>query len=141
MTQNADIDYGMGAINIDKDTGIRYGVISQHSISGEALSDFESYYGNATCPQCGTILKEFDEDHHYDYSDSDRRGCSCADFACETCEVFFDDTMSEYFYPDEPLSWYLEDSEYSAEFCLDSDIIIVKSPYFTYGQYCAWYTR
>jgi hypothetical protein len=41
---NAGIDYGMGLANIDRETGIRFGVISQHSISSEALADFEAEY-------------------------------------------------------------------------------------------------
>lgn len=44
MTNNAGIDYGMGTANVDHETGIRFGVISQHSISCEALADFEAEY-------------------------------------------------------------------------------------------------
>ena len=41
---DAGIDYGMGISNIDHETGIRFGVISQNSISYEALEDFEAEY-------------------------------------------------------------------------------------------------
>jgi hypothetical protein len=36
---SAGIDYGMGTSNRDAKTGIRYGVISQHSINPDALGD------------------------------------------------------------------------------------------------------
>jgi hypothetical protein len=39
------IDYGMGLSNIDEETGIRYGIISQHSVCPEAMDDV---YNNGT---------------------------------------------------------------------------------------------
>jgi hypothetical protein len=36
------IDYGMGRTNIDNDTGIRYGVISQHSVPSDCMEDVYS---------------------------------------------------------------------------------------------------
>ena len=36
---SAGIDYGMGQSNVDKETGIRYGVIHQNKISGFARDD------------------------------------------------------------------------------------------------------
>ena len=36
---NAGIDYGRGTSNIDPDTGIRYGIISQNDLSGDAVND------------------------------------------------------------------------------------------------------
>lgn len=44
MRVNPGIDYGMGLANVDRATGIRYGVISQNSILCEALGEFEAEY-------------------------------------------------------------------------------------------------
>ena len=44
QNDNAGIDYGMGLANVDHETGIRYGVISQNSINPEALADMEPVY-------------------------------------------------------------------------------------------------
>jgi hypothetical protein len=38
-TTKAGIDYGLGLSNIDRTTGIRYGVISPHSVNPDALDD------------------------------------------------------------------------------------------------------
>ena len=62
MTEYAGIDYGMGRTNIDPETGIRYGVISQHSIMPEAMEDMEPDYGLPTCPECGIDVRESKED-------------------------------------------------------------------------------
>jgi hypothetical protein len=45
---SAGIDYGMGRTNIDSLTGIRYGVISSHSINPDALSDIYDNGENQT---------------------------------------------------------------------------------------------
>lgn len=45
---SAGIDYGMGQSNRDIQTGIRYGVISPHSVSPEALDDIYTQGDNLT---------------------------------------------------------------------------------------------
>jgi hypothetical protein len=54
MTDYAGIDYGMGQTNIDKETGIHYGVISINSLTECAIEDFEADYGEPHCPKCGS---------------------------------------------------------------------------------------
>jgi len=44
------------------------------------------------------------------------------EFGCDMCE---------------PSSFYYEDDEYYAESCLDSDIMIIKSPFYTRGNFCS----
>jgi hypothetical protein len=46
-TNYVGIDYGLGLANIDSETGIRFGVIGQHSLMSEALADFEADFGDA----------------------------------------------------------------------------------------------
>lgn len=58
MTDYAGIDYGLGRSNVDKDNGIRYGVISSRSVNPDAYADMESEYGSATCPKCGADVKD-----------------------------------------------------------------------------------
>lgn len=45
MTDYPGIDYGMGGSNIDRETGIRYGVISQHEVLQAWADTSESHYG------------------------------------------------------------------------------------------------
>ncbi len=40
-------------VNRDSDTGIRYGVISQHSVGQAWYDDAEADYGTPHCPKCG----------------------------------------------------------------------------------------
>ncbi len=89
----AGIDYSMGTANIDKITGIHFGVISQNEVL-QTWADFsEPYYGEEPT-----------------------------------------DDFEEY---GEPLSWFLDDGEYSAECGEDGDIFIVKSPYYTFCRFCS----
>ena len=59
-------------------------------------------------------------------------------------EFFHDE--SEPYYPEcecdececEPLSWYIDNDEYSMETCMDNcEIMIYKSPYYTTGGFCS----
>ena len=66
QNNNAGIDYGMGLANVDHETGIRYGVVSQNSISPDALADMEPVY-----PEI---------EHDDDCDNQDNEGyCSCGD--------------------------------------------------------------
>jgi len=107
------IDYGHGRANIDERTGIRFGVISQHSIS-EAWSEAEANYGDPHCPGCGAVIDD-----------------SCY---CDNCDKDWDSSEC---YPDEPLGWVYDKDGYFLKDCLDSDVFIIKSPYYTHGQYCS----
>ncbi len=90
----AGIDYGSGRTNINLETGIRFGVISQHSVS------------QAWCDSSLPIYPENeDEDRDTDY--------------------------------DDPIGWEYEGDGYKLVDCLDSDIMILESPYFTYAPYCS----
>lgn len=85
-------DYGHGVTNIDPTTGIRFGVISQHSILQAWCDESEPYYGEGE--------KEPD------------------DFS-------------------EPISYFFKDSKYSMETCLDSDVMVLKSPFYTFSRLCS----
>lgn len=85
----AGIDYGMGRTNIDTASGIRYGVISQHSVGSQLYDEQEFDYP-----------KDADEDT-------------------------------------EPIGWHIEDGEYAMTDCLDSDVMVLKSPYYTFACYCS----
>jgi hypothetical protein len=95
------IDYGHGKTNIDLETGIRYGVISLHSITQAWCDSSEPYY---PCKEC-------------EHSMGDD---SCSDEDCE------------------PSSFFYKEDGYQAETCFNNtEIMIYKSPYFTYGAFCS----
>ena len=118
------IDYGMGQTNVDRATGIRYGVIHQNNLVHWALDNFEANYGKPSCGHCGGDAVEYDDEKHGEYEQD--RGCS--DYACEGCERVFDSADA---YGEEALSHDLDDGEYQATMDQYGDVFILKSPYYT----------
>lgn len=127
---NAGIDYGMGKTNIDTETGIRYGVISQHTVSQAWADSAEADYGKPTCPKCGNEAVEYSGDGADIYEHSN----GCSDYQCDACCYVFDSGEA---YGDEPNGWYYDAEGYVLTDCLDSDIMVIKSPYYTYAQFCS----
>lgn len=118
------IDYGLGRTNINPQTGIRYGVISQHSVTQAWCDSAEPDYGKpqeVECPSCG---KEYGLGDQYDWGDT---------FECECGESF----EIELFDMAEPIGWYYEGDGYKLEDCLDADIFVLDSPFYTFAQFCS----
>jgi rubredoxin len=138
MTTSAGIDYGLGQTNLDTATGIRYGVIAQHSISPEAFESFEADYGHATCPRCGNEVAEYASDQHtaeeIEAMPEYETGRGCDDFVCHLCRYVFDAGEA---YAEEPLGHSYTEEGYRVFDCLDTDLVIERSPYFTYAPFCS----
>lgn len=118
-TNYKGIDYGLGQTNRNTQTGIRYGVIPQNAVGESWYDNSEAFYGSPHCPNCGNELPK-------DFDDGDT--CKCGHtvkWAGEEC------------YPDSPISFYVDDGKISAECGEDGDIFVMKSPYFTYAQFCS----
>ena len=133
----AGIDYGVGKTNVDVKTGIRFGVISQNSVTQAWCDSAEADYGEPHCPKCGNEAIAYDEysGESDDEMDTwDHAEHECDDYVCCDCQYVFG---SESAYGDEPAGWTLDDGEYKATDCLDSDIMILSSPYYTLAQYCS----
>jgi len=131
----ANIDYGMGQTNIDKYTGIRYGVISQHSMGDGFYDVWEADYGNPTCPKCGNDAIAYDSaEHDEDIFPHESADHECRDYICLECAYAFG---SESAFPDEPIGHSLDTDGYKAIDCLDSDVMLIASPYYTYASFCS----
>ena len=115
----AGIDYSLGKSNFDTETGIHFGVISQHSVLQAWADSAEPDYDEPTCPSCTGKLTPANEEK---------------DYYCKDCDKSW---FSQDVFGDEPNGWTLDDGEYKACDCLDTDIMILKSPYRTYAQYCS----
>jgi len=132
------IDYSLGQSNVNKSTGVHYGVISSHSVPYEYQDDFEQDYGEPHCPKCGNevspavaYLAENPETPEWEnYS---KHG-ACDDFACAVCEHFLD---SSEVYSEEALGFSYEQEGYKLTNCLDSDIFVLESPFYTRAQFCS----
>lgn len=116
---NVGIDYGLGRSNVDVQTGIRYGVISQNSVLQAWADSAEPEFGEPACPKCGKAVGESDQGK---------------DYHCEACKYSF---WSDEAFPDEALGYSYHKDGYSLTDCLDTDIFVLKSPYFTFAQFCS----
>ena len=56
------IDYGRGSVNIDKETGIRFGVINQNELMQAWSDSSEANYPDPCCPQCGGEIVDYDDE-------------------------------------------------------------------------------
>jgi hypothetical protein len=109
----AGIDYSMGMSNVDRKTGIHYGVISQNEVLQAWADDSEPQYPDLECPICGcSVLIENN---------------------CPKCNY---DLVGE-FDDIEPSAYVVDDGEYQATCGDDGDIFIVKSPYYTKCKFCS----
>ena len=123
----------MGESNYDTKTGIHYGVISQHSVMAEALDDLEPDYGPPTCPKCGNEATNIDG-YEEDFEEWERAKYDDEQYLCPGCKYVFG---SESAYSEEPNGFTYEEDGYILTNCLDSDIFVLKSPYYTFTQYCS----
>lgn len=112
------IDYGNGLTNIDTETGIRYGVIHQGEVLQAWADDSEAHYTPA-CPYCGNELKKGFE----------TRRCGHCHKRINP-DVDFDIQEPDYF-------TYDADGYQCQQSADDTDIFVLKSPYFTYCQFCS----
>jgi hypothetical protein len=129
-TNYAGIDYGLGRTNIGAE-GIRYGVIQADHVGPAWYDSSEPDYGEPTCPKCGNEAKPAKGE----YACYDHAKHECADYVCHRCKYVFG---SESAFGETPHAHILDDGEYKAQQGGDdSDIFILKSPYFTYAQFCS----
>jgi hypothetical protein len=132
MGQNAGIDYGMRMSNIDHETGIRYGVINQNEVLQVWADSSEPYYGKpsgAICPHCQAefdVNQDETKEMVIDWND---------EIECIECKEKFVIEFDDF---SEPLSFsYNEDGYICHQSADDTDIFIIKSPYYTFAGYCS----
>lgn len=106
-------DYGHGIVNIDIKTNIRYGVIPNHDVLQAWADESEGHYPYV-CPYCEMDIESFDID------------------ICPHCdeELDFQEMEASHFY-------YNQDGYHATQDRDDTDIFVMKSPFFTYAQFCS----
>ncbi len=138
---SAGIDYGMGLSNINHQTGIRYGVISQYDVRQAWADSSDADYGDPHCPVCGNAVQDMSapmdnaiDETEDDYEPYSRYGC--ADYRCVNCCHTLD---SSEVYGDEPLGYRYEDDGYRAECSGDNGfgIFVTESLFYTYARFCS----
>lgn len=79
-----------------------------------------------SCPECGETCYNTpfrQAEHSLD-----------ADYACHWCHLLFGSDVA---YGDEAIGFYVDDGVLQATTCLDSDIMVLKSPYYTIAPPCS----
>lgn len=138
----AGIDYGLGTTNLDKENGIRYGVIHQNKISPYAFEDimnngtdvdFESFKEELKSNLEIAIASELEEaglyrkGSKYNGNDPDQMAEEIVDnLEWDGYEGTGDCTRYEY-----------SKDGYLLQTCSDGDIFVLKSKYVTRGPYCS----
>jgi len=123
---SAGIDYGMGLANIDRETGIRFGLISQHSIMPEALAELEPIYVRA-CPKCGEEISD-DAPTVYTRGKGGRIECPACSYWIPEDELTGDDPQGY---------TYTEDGYHLSSGTDGFGIFVEKSPFYTFARFCS----
>lgn len=127
-----NIDYGRGRTNIDRTTGIRYGVLPQKDILRSWAEASEPYYGDPTCPKCGNDALELPSASPDDLGGDDAEHDT--DCACPSCHYVFG---SQSAFGDSPLGFHYSDADIDASCGEHGDIYITRSAYYTRAPFCS----
>jgi len=136
-TTNAGIDYGLGRTNIDPETGIRFGVIQQNHCEPEMIDDiwqsgrnlsFESYLAEAKDKLKSALWDYFSDYHHKDDP-------SKLDVAANDAFDAIEQKLSDQYEGQDDT--YLYESDGYRIKTDETDLCILKSPYFTFCQLCS----
>lgn len=127
------IDYGLGQTNVDRETGIRFGVIHTNHLFEWFHEQVEYDYGDPYCPKCGNEVQDTENIEIPEGTHPEERTLH-RDYYCDSCDEYF---WSEACYSDSPVCQYIDDGEYKAIVDEMGDVFIEKAPYFTRAQFCS----
>jgi len=112
--------------NYDEKTGIHFGAISQNSVLQAWADSAEAVYPPPVCPVCSGSVKNLEEGQDPELVD--------AEYYCANCDQFH---TAEDCLPEEPGGYQYIGEGYEAISILDTDILLVKSPYYTLARPCS----
>ena len=129
---SSGIDYGRGMSNIDKETGIRYGVISIRTPMPEALQDIYDAALDANYDAAQAALREYIRNRVLDIF-TELRGNAINGIVDSIVESIIDaDGLSEIECAGGDYIKY----GYHIHVC-ETTLMILKSPYVTRGRFCS----
>lgn len=159
MSKYMGLDYGHGQTNIDRATGIRFGVIAMNSLSAYAWDNLEANYGEPSCPKCGNDcldsqaenFAEMFAEHWWENNENPVTTPAVQKELTAQMEMARDDCTDEYYcldcaysfdgdeaFGDEPIGYTLDDGGVIGESAFDNtELFVTKSPFFTYAGFCS----
>lgn len=139
----AGINWSNGMSNINKDTGIHYGVIHQREVLQTWCDSSEANYPEIelVCPKCNGELIKISEGTSKQLEENGGVEVTGEEYRCENCDMDFnefDHEIEGQAMDLEPSSFFYNNDGYECEQEYDNpDIFVLKSPYYTYCQYCS----
>ncbi len=130
-TDYAGTDYGLGKSNINSKTGIRYGVISAHSVSSEALDDIFSQGRNLSHESAVEERKKEIEQAITNYVSDDR----LKERVDEMWQIV-EEEFSKGYTEDEDCYLYEKDG-YKIQTMSNGNIMVLESPFVANCQFCS----
>ena len=135
MTQStySGIDYGMGSVNVDTETGIRYGVINANKL---AFDFWETVENDGT----DVDYKQAMDDIAQELESAIKSVLSDYTVICdyrEAAQGVMDSMIIEYESPGDCTRYHYEDEGLIFQTCSDGDIFVIKSPYYTFCSFCS----
>jgi hypothetical protein len=132
-TNYAGIDYGMGRSNIDTDTGIRYGIVSQNSLSCESLDDVFTAGDDLGYDE---FILEFKSSLQRAIMDVvEEAGGSIDDDEDAYVDAVMDCVNFDNYESNGPRRY--EDGDLTVQTTGDNDLFVFKSEYYTFAQFCS----
>ena len=137
-TQYAGIDYGLGQSNIDTTTGIRYGMIAQQSLMGEALDEVftngnDLGFENAEAElkdKLKAALSDYFSDHAWGDAGKPTRLAQAVDDAFDALDGWADNIESN-----GPMHY--ESDGLTLQTTERGELWVFASPYYTHAQFCS----
>lgn len=135
-TNYPGIDYGLGQSNIDKATGIHYGMIAQNSVMPEALEDvfngrdlgYEQEEQELK-DKLRHALSDYFSDHSWGDANKPTRLAQAVDSAFDALDGWSDNLESS--------GPYYYESEETLQTTDRGELWVFKSPFYTFAQFCS----
>lgn len=131
------IDYGHGKTNIDLKTGIRYGIISQHSVNPDAMDDVYRGDNLTYSDAVDDLLEQVEAALFGILRNTAMRREQAKDVARQAAESLLDDVGGDAVgETDNAIYGYSQDG-YELRTTSDNELFVFKSPFYTYARYCS----
>lgn len=132
-TSSSGIDYGLGQINIDTETSIRYGVIHTNELASHAwdeimVTGIDTDYEEAISELKGSLasaVKSVLQDYCTNFDQDE-----IADEIVDGLDIDYESTG-------DCRRFHYETNEVTFDTCSDGDIFVTKSEFYTLCQFCS----
>jgi len=132
------IDYGMGQVNVDKETGIRYGVINQNKLQCFALDDLYTNGEDVDFMEFRqTVKDDIERAIERVLSDHGLDGCNDIEDIVDVEAIVEEISFENYHGTGDCQRVQYDSDGYEISSDSQGDLFITKSPYYTLCDFCS----